>query len=396
MLDNAYSDQRGQLERAFNAFNQLSDQLQSSYQVLEQRVTALTAELEETRRARQREANHAENLAARLELMLTTLPGGVVLVDSEGRIQETNPAAEGILGPGVTGQFWHDVARRVFAGQVPVGGEWLTGEGKRVSILSGHLRAEDARILLLTDVTETRALEELVNRNQRLSAMGEMAASLAHQIRTPLASALLYLTQCRPRISDRRGLERLEQGISRLHHLDRLVQDMLMYARGHGPGERVRIADLFRDVYRGTAGVKPDNAHLIIDGTDVLVELEGNRTALVAALSNLVSNAFESAPDVVVTLKAEVRGDRVELTVQDNGPGIAPGIQSRVFEPFFSTRPSGTGLGLAVVKTVAEAHGGALGFDSALDTGTTIGMDLPKSRPRDSAPVMAPAARGAL
>src|SRR5690606_19730116 len=101
---------------------------------------------------------------------------------------------------------------------------------------------------------------------------------------------------------------------------------------------------------------KPPGAHLVIQGADVLVELDGNRTALTAALTNLVTNAFESSPEVVVTLSAALRGDRVEFTVRDNGPGIAPSIRSRVFEPFFSTRPAGTGLGLAVVKTVAEAH----------------------------------------
>jgi two-component system sensor histidine kinase FlrB len=384
MLENVPADRRGQLERAFQAFNQLSDQLQTSYQVLEQRVSALTAELEESRQARDREARYARGLAARLELLLATLPAGVVVVDSGGLIQETNPAAEGILGAGLTGKLWQEVATRVFAERVSAGGEWLTADARRVSIFSSALDAQGARILLLTDVTETRALEELVHRNQRLSAMGEMAASLAHQIRTPLASALLYLSQCRSRAEDARLSECLEQGIGRLHHLDRLVQDMLVFARGHGPGERVRIADLFADVYRAAAALKPPNAHLVIDGADVLLELEGNRTALVAALTNLVSNAFEAAADVVVTLTAEVRGKRVELKVQDNGPGIAPAIQSRVFEPFFSTRPSGTGLGLAVVKTVAEAHGGGLELDSALNAGTSVGIELPTAGGRDA------------
>ena len=156
----------------------------------------------------------------------------------------------------------------------------------------------------------------------------------------------------------------LEKGIERLRHLDLLVQDMLVFARGKGPGERVRVADLFKAVHDAAMAVKPPNAHLVIHGSDVLVELDGNSTALTAALTNLVNNAFESAPDVVVTLKAKLRGDRVEFTVRDNGPGIAPSIQSRVFEPFFSTRPAGTGLGLAVVKTVAEAHGGDLALHS--------------------------------
>jgi len=124
--------------------------------------------------------------------------------------------------------------------------------------------------------------------------------------------------------------------------------------------------------------VKPPNAHLVIDGGDALVELDGNRTALAAALTNLVNNAFESAPDVIVTLKARVRGDRVEFTVRDNGPGIAPSLHSKVFEPFFSTRPAGTGLGLAVVKTVAEAHGGDLALHSEGGCGTQIDIAVPR------------------
>jgi two-component system sensor histidine kinase FlrB len=151
-----------------------------------------------------------------------------------------------------------------------------------------------------------------------------------------------------------------------------------VFARGKGPGEQVRVADLFRAVHDAVLAVKPPNAHLIIQGDDAFVELDGNRTALTAALTNLINNAFESSPNVVVTLLAQTRGDRVELCVHDNGPGIAPSIQSRVFEPFFSTRPAGTGLGLAVVKTVAEAHGGALALDSVQGRGTRIELDLPR------------------
>jgi signal transduction histidine kinase len=108
-------------------------------------------------------------------------------------------------------------------------------------------------------------------------------------------------------------------------------------------------------------------------------------------LTNLVNNAFEAAPNVVVTLQAQLRGDRVEFTVHDNGPGIAPSIQSRVFEPFFSTRAAGTGLGLAVVKTVTEAHGGDLALDSGPDRGTRIELDLPRCTTVD--PPLAPSAK---
>jgi two-component system sensor histidine kinase FlrB len=299
-------------------------------------------------------------------------------VDEAGLIQETNVAAEQILGLGLTGQSWAAVARRELTNPLAAGGDWLTRDGRRVTLAASPLPQQSAKIILITDATETRALQELVTRNQRLSAIGKMAATLAHQIRTPLAGALLYLSQCRSRRDEAQRATLLEKGIERLRCLDRLVQDMLVFARGTGPGERVRVADLFRAVHDAALAVKPANAHLIIDGADALIELDGNRTALTAALTNLVTNAFESSSDVVVTLKARQRGERVEFTVHDNGPGIAPSIQSRVFEPFFSTRPAGTGLGLAVVKTVTEAHGGALALDSAPERGTRIEMDLPR------------------
>jgi two-component system, sensor histidine kinase FlrB len=367
----------GELEKAFGVFNRLSTELTSSYQRLQQRVTALTAELEEARRARERAAHEAEQTAERLRSLLGTLPAGIVVVDEAGVIQDCNLVAAGILGGGLVGASWQRIARAMLEHPTSASGDWLTRDGRRVTLATSQLPQQSATIVLLTDVTETRALQELVSRSQRLSAIGKMAASLAHQIRTPLAGALLYLSQCRTRRDETQRATLLEKGIERLRHLDLLVQDMLVFARGKGPGERVRVADLFRAVHDAATAVKPPDAHLVIDGADTLIELDGNRTALTAALTNLVNNAFESAPNVVVTLKAQLRGDRVEFTVRDNGPGIAPSIQSRVFEPFFSTRAAGTGLGLAVVKTVAEAHGGELALHSTADNGTSIELDLP-------------------
>jgi len=397
MLDNTLvcdsAAHLSELEKAFSVFNRLSNELQSSYQTLQQRVTGLTGELEDARRATQDAAAESQRTAQRLRSLLATLPGGIVVVDDAGRIQEHNPIAAEILGGDLVGESWQRVVKDVLRNPSAADGDWLTHDGRRIALAASSLPQESLKIILLTDVTETRALQELAARNQRLSAIGKMAASLAHQIRTPLAGALLYLSQCRSRRDDRERGKLLEKGIERLRHLDLLVQDMLVFARGKGPGERVRVADLFKAVHDAAMAVKPPNAHLVIHGSDVLVELDGNSTALTAALTNLVNNAFESAPDVVVTLKAKLRGDRVEFTVRDNGPGIAPSIQSRVFEPFFSTRPAGTGLGLAVVKTVAEAHGGDLALHSEGGRGTRIDINLPRTAPVDRPPPAGPAAR---
>jgi len=385
MTENIAQDPIQRLEQAFGTFNQMSGQLEDSYRALERRVSDLTQELEASNKEREHQTQQAEKLAKRLELLLDTLPAGVVVIDGSGYIHESNPAAEQILNQALKGRMWLGVAAAAFPQQSLATGDCLTKQGKKVSIFSSSLVGDAGRVLLLTDVTETRALEELVSRNERLSAMGRMAATLAHQIRTPLAGALLYFSQCLELDMEDRAQTLIQQGIDRLHCLDRLVHDMLVFARGNASEEEVRVADIFREVHDAVAGLKSSDSHLIIEGSDVLVNLKGNRTALVAALLNLVTNAFESAAGVVVTLRAEMMGNRLELSVKDNGPGIAPAIQSRVFEPFFSTRPAGTGLGLAVVKTVAEAHGGELALDSEPDRGTRVGLKLPKIEHEDRA-----------
>jgi two-component system sensor histidine kinase FlrB len=371
-------EHRGQqLEQAFRAFSAMSGQLEQSYRYLQERVVELTHQLETVRAERHVKAQQAEQLAERLELLLATLPAGVIVLDTEGRIQMSNPAARKILGFDPMGDRWIEVARQAFELASASNGDSITSDGKRVTILASALSGDAGRILLLTDVTERRALETLVNRNDRLGAMGKMAASLAHQIRTPLATALLYLTQCRKApLPEKYGVS-LERGIERLHDMDRLVRDMLVFARGGGPGERVRVADLFKDVAAGVAGILPEEAQLEIDEAHGTTEIEGNRSTLVAALTNLVGNAFEAAADAHVTLSAEERGGRIVLNVSDSGPGIPDTIRQRVLEPFFSTRSAGTGLGLAVAKTVAEAHGGRLQLDSEVGRGTTIGLELP-------------------
>lgn len=371
-------ERRGeQLEQAFRAFSAVSGQLEQSYRYLQERVVELTQQLETVRAERRLKAQQAEQLAERLELLLATLPAGVIVLDTDGRIQMSNPAAREVLGLDPVGERWIEIARRAFEPATAPNGDSITTDGKRVTVLASALSGDAGRILLLTDVTERRALETLVNRNDRLGAMGKMAASLAHQIRTPLATALLYLTQCRKApLPERYGVS-LERGIERLHDMDRLVRDMLVFARGGGPGECVRVADLFDDVAAGVAGILPEAAQLEIDNAHGSVEIEGNRSTLVAALTNLVGNAFEAQADAHVRLSAQETGGRIVLNVSDSGPGIPETIRQRVLEPFFSTRSAGTGLGLAVAKTVAEAHGGRLQLDSEVGRGTTIGLELP-------------------
>ena len=191
------------LQEAFTTFNQLSEQLVGSYHDLQGRVEQLNAELSTAKDERIKELSEKERLASRLSALLTALPGGVIVLDSSGVIQEYNPAAANLLGEPLENLAWSDVIRRAFSPRSDDGHEVSLTDGRRVSISTCPLESEPGQILLLTDVTEMRRLQDRLSQHQRLAAMGEMAASLAHQIRTPLSSALLYASNLkRPHLND--------------------------------------------------------------------------------------------------------------------------------------------------------------------------------------------------
>lgn len=190
-----------ELQRAFDVFNQVSAELTQAYAALQGRVESLTTELAVANGELRRQYQEKEALSERLTLLLNALPAGVVVLDSAARVSEANPAARAMLGEHVLGSDWARLAGvRLMPTDAP--DEWQLGP-QRVSIAESPLDSAGGRILLLHDITVAHGLKADLERNQRLAAMGEMAASLAHQLRTPLATALLYSANlAQPALSD--------------------------------------------------------------------------------------------------------------------------------------------------------------------------------------------------
>ncbi len=374
------------LEEAFRTFSQLSENLTASYQVLENRVAELTAELAVARGDNAAHGEEKERLASRLQSLLHALPGGVVVLDGAGCVQQCNPAAVALLGEPLLGIAWRNIILRAFAPRSDDGHEISLRDGRLVSIATTPLGVEPGQILLLTEVTETRRLQQRLNHHQRLSAMGEMAASLAHQIRTPLASALLYASHLQRPSLELPERQRIGAKIqSRMRHLEQLVNDMLLFSRGAAVGsDAVAVAELLSEVRKVfDANLVADGARININDAAPGAMLQGNRETLVSALLNLVNNALQaSGTHGQVQLQAmyvlEQSGiATVDLLVSDNGPGIPADIQARLFEPFFTTRAQGTGLGLAVVQAIAQGHHGVAWFESTPGVGSRFAMRLP-------------------
>jgi len=371
-----------ELEEAFGLFRDVSARLADSYHLLEMRVAQLNDELAQTRAEREREQSENGRLANRFEHLISALPAGVVVLDSHGRIQDCNPMAAELLGEPLRGLAWNEIIARAFDPRPNDGHEISLRDGRLVSVATRALDPEPGQIVLLTDLTSTRRLQEQVARNERLSAMGEMTASLAHQVRTPLAAALLYASHLtRPQLADADRLRAADRILSRLRHLERLVSDMLVFARGGGALlEEVSVTALLAEIRQALEPQLTAAAcQLRVDNRAADTVLQANREALAGALLNLVTNAIEacgSGGDIRLEA-ALARDGQLELRVRDNGLGIAPDVQARLFEPFFTTRANGTGLGLAVVQAVARAHAGSAWVESAPGQGATFGLRLP-------------------
>ncbi len=368
-----------QLTAAFAEFEDTSRTLSAVYRDLEQRVARLSDELAHSRAGQARELAEKERLAARLNNLLDALPGGVVVLDSRGQVQAFNPAASDLLGPLSEGESWSVVVGRAFAPREDDGHDVSLADGRRVNIATQALSGEPGQILLLKDVTETRRLQDQLAHHKRLSAKTEMAAAMAHQIRTPVATALLSVGNVR-RARDEAQRERtVERAVQALRGLERLVDDMLLFARGGrfevsaiDVGELIeRFADAVSEA-GGSADFQVEFAPA--PGTG---RVYANARALTSIALNLVENARQAARGRgSMRIAARVADGRLAIRFHDNGPGIEAAARERIFEPFHTTRSNGTGLGLPVARAVARAHGGDLVLEDAA-SGASFVITLP-------------------
>lgn len=388
------------LETAFKAFNELSGELNRTWQALEDRVKQLTLELEAANDERLRELAARERIASRLSKLLQLLPGGVVVLNGQGRVAECNAAAIELLGSPLEGQLWLDIIRQRFAPRSDDGHEISLVNGKRVSLLSRSLDEEPGQIILITDQTETRRLQQRLSRHQRLLEMGKMVSSLAHQIRTPLSAAMLYaghlgtMAANDDAVSDSRFVRTHERLMSQLHNMERQVRDMLTFARGETVlDQQMTLRQIF-DETRLASEVLMRSGTLVCQWQEVSDDwqLLCNKESLIGALLNLLENAVQNGgPSVQLRVGTEIveqSGDKalVRITVEDNGPGIAADKLEHVTEAFYTTRAQGTGLGLAVAQVVARAHGGQFFIQNRSDSngsqvsGVCAGFVLPCNR----------------
>jgi signal transduction histidine kinase len=345
------SDQE-RLQQGFEQFIVAARELEQSYVELKQRTAAVDLELQATNRKLQASLHEREAIFAALPIGLVAVRGGdVSCCNREGERILAAATAAGV-----------DLARR------------LPGECTFGDMLVRLRRVElpDGELVVIEDRSRVQELEREVHRLDRLAGLSELALGIAHEIKNPLNGVMGFaalLERGNDPDTMRRHAGKVVQGV---RQVDEIVRSLLGFSRPDRG--QARMASVATVVAEAAAAAGVPTTRLQLRGErDVAVDAD----ALVRVLANLLRNAIEAAPDVTLQIDASTGNGRIELLVQDDGPGVAGDLGQRAFEPFVSTKERGTGLGLPLSARVLSFLGGDLELLNPGQPGARFRVRLP-------------------
>ena len=269
----------------------------------------------------------------------------------------------------------------------------LRPSGKVIGYTLGLVRNDEGAVIgasmFFRDLTRVEQLEERERLRDRLVALGEMAAAIAHEVKNPLAAIEIMAGLLRRKLADAPDSQSiLTDIIKEAKMANAIVQEALEFVRPiRLQVERTAVAEAVHSaVQLADTKARRGDIHLEVTLPDDLPEIEGDQYQLTQVFTNLLMNAYEAMEGeghVTITARAirldhdsETR-DGVSLELADDGPGMAQDVADRVFNPFFTTKARGSGLGLAIVRRIVDAHDGSIDLKSAPGQGTLIRVTLP-------------------
>ncbi|MBI2462555.1 MAG: HAMP domain-containing protein [Candidatus Rokubacteria bacterium] len=397
------SDEIGHLAIAFNHM---------AAQLFEER-TALEAAHSELRHRFEELAD----LKSYTDTILASITGGIVTVDLDGRVVTLNPAAElltGLFTGEVTGRYCTEVfahapevvellmetlASRTGVAGLPMTLRRRNGTSIPVEMSTAPLKGTEGKDLgvvgVLRDLTHVRELEEQLRRSDRLAALGTLATGLAHEIKNPLTSLRTFTRLVPRKFLDERFRQTFQDVVPReLERINGIVERLLELARPsrlHFAPVRLpllleRVLELYahqveaqqltvaREYARDLPPVQADQEHLY----QALVNLVANALDAMGPGGRLTLRAgWSEGGDPWVRVRRRPHAQRVRVEIEDTGTGIPAADADKVFNPFFTTKADGTGLGLALAHKIIEDHGGTITFRSSPGIGTTFRILLP-------------------
>ncbi len=370
-----------------------------------QDLRQVSLQLEEAYRKLEERAIQLINVQDYTSSILRSITSGVLTVGPDGSVATANPSAERMLGmsefemvPKPIGAIFRDDAglsadvAKVLSGRMPLALREATlvtpnGTELHVQASTSRMRAVGGSVLgavvTLEDVSDIKALTDQLIRADRLAAMGELTAGVAHEVRNPLgviraSVQLLEDANCDPvRIHD--AAEVIKQEIDRL---DKVIKALLDFGRPSKPTlVDTDLASVLEDVVLFTNRfARQADVYITLEAPEDLPRVAGDPDQLKQVFLNLVTNAVQAMDETGGAISIHAAGDQdyVVVSVVDDGPGIDPNDLSKVFDPFFTKRAEGTGLGLTIVHRIIDEHDGHIEVESSRE-GTTFTVTLPAS-----------------
>ncbi|MGC9141798.1 MAG: c-type heme family protein [Caldimicrobium sp.] len=324
-----------------------------------------------------------ENLKT-LETLFESITHPIALINKDCRVELANKAYKENLYK----KCHQDLLLKVFMEKRPFSEEIELPEGKTYQLFLYPVFAENNEVIkavvLLEDITERKRMEEKMILTEKLAALGQLTAGLAHEINNPLSGMLLMLRQLQKNnLSEEEKklyFNLIEQGLLKIQ---KLIQDLLTFSRATEiRKEKVSINELLEEVLDLSSYLL--EKHQIIvkkDFSPELPEIYVDKNKLEQVFLNLILNALhamEESEDKILTIKTELTEGAIKISFKDTGPGVPENIKHRIFDPFFTTKPpgKGTGLGLSVSLVIIERHGGKIYLDRT-DQGANFIIELP-------------------
>ena len=384
------------LQRTFSDFDRATIRLQEAFAGLEEKFESINKELEYKNVELGKALAEKDEVKDYLQNILESLTTGVIVTDMEGKITMMNRCAGQFTGVSV-----EDVRGRnaslLFEDKSPFDfqhfdgglGKKLRLNGKTLEIFGSPVktgsRKEIGKVVVLRDVTRLEKLEGMAKRTEKLAAMGEMAANIAHEIRNPLGSIELFASLLIKDLKGRKNRDRVSNIISSVRNMDNKISNLLLFAREQNPlMKKINIHNVLQEIVVFSEQIiEKENIVLTVNYENCDPVIVGDAEMLKQVFLNLILNALQAMPeggDLHIETRISDMGDdnsNVGIRFMDTGIGIPVENIKKIFDPFFTTKERGTGLGLAIVHNIVDIHGGSIDVESNKGGGTIFNIIFP-------------------
>ncbi|MBW2644627.1 MAG: PAS domain S-box protein [Deltaproteobacteria bacterium] len=395
------------LQQPFEDFDRATVRLQKAFADLEGKFENINRELDRKNIELQETLAEKERISSYLQNILESLTTGVVVTDMEGKTTMMNRCAEAFAGfsredaVGVNANLLFEnkissdpegrFGLKHFDGGL---GEKIRLKGRILEIFGSAVRTGDGKetgkVIVLRDITRLEKLEEMVKRTEKLAAMGETAANIAHEIRNPLGSIELFASLLIKDLKEKKNRDRASHIVSSVRDMDNKISNLLLFARDRKPPmKKVNVHNALKEIIAFSEQIiKKENILLTVNYEDADPIIVGNAEMLKQVFLNLMLNAMQSMPGggnlYIETRnfdgnnkKRDSHNSNAGISFMDAGCGIPAENIKKIFDPFFTTKGKGAGLGLAIVHNIVDIHGGSIDVENNKSGGATFNITFP-------------------